>query len=88
MKSIATITLLLTLAAPAFAGQLEDRIADGEKWVRLMTWVEFCTTDKEWEISVEERFDACRIIEHQLRNKDRCMYSPGVIGIWDGKHCR
>ena len=88
MKRITIIALLLALATPTFATSLEKRIAEGEAWVNLMEWVEICTTDRPWKFSDEERLKACLAVEQQLRDQRRCMYSPGVIGIWDGKHCR
>jgi hypothetical protein len=88
-RFLLAILMLFALAAPGFATTLDERIATDESWVRLMEWVEICTTNKPWEgYSDAERLDACLIKEQQLRNHGRCMYSPGVLGIWNGKHCR
>ena len=86
MKRITIIALLLVLATPAFASQ-----RDGEAWtwVRLMKLIELCglpenrpDPDKVCPIPI------CQEAEEQLKSYGNCVYSPGVIGIWDGKHCR
>jgi hypothetical protein len=80
--------VLLALAMPTFATTLEERIAEGERWVNVMEWVEICTTGRSWKFSEAERLKVCLEVEQQLRDQGRCMYSPGVLGIWDGRHCR
>jgi hypothetical protein len=82
------ILILLTLAIPSFATTLDERIAEGERWVNVMDWVKICTTDQGVTFSEAERLKVCLVLELQLRDQGNCMYSPGVLGIWDGKHCR
>lgn len=91
MKQIAAGIVLLTLTAPALAGHIatvEERIAREQAWVDTMEWVDVCTTGRGWRFSEAERFKVCVAMEQGLRNEGRCMYVPGVIGTWDGKHCR
>ena len=82
MTRITLIALLLALAPPAFADP------NTEKHLYWADWIEVCTTDKSWKWSDEERLKVCLLLEQQLRHQGRCMYSPKVLGIWDGKHCR
>jgi hypothetical protein len=82
------ILMLLALAAPGLATTLDERIAQGESWVNVMDWVKICTTDQAVTFSEAERLKVCLELEQQLRGQGSCMYSPGVLGIWDGKHCR
>src|SRR5262245_40424309 len=88
MKNITLMALWLTLATPAFATTIEERTAQDQRIVNWMEWVEICTTNKPWRWSDAERLKVCLLLEQQLRDHGSCMYSPGVIGIWDGKHCR
>lgn len=89
MKHIIAITALLALTAPALAETAPDkRRIDGEFWVRTMDWVNVCTTGQGWKFTEDERLRMCLKIEQEMRDVGNCMYSPGVIGIWNGTHCR
>lgn len=88
IRFLLAMFMLLALVAPGFATTLDERIAADENAVHWMEWVEICTTDKPWRWSDAERLKVCLILEQQLRDHGRCMYGPGVIGIWNGKHCR
>lgn len=89
MKRITAGIVLLTLVAPALAETPTERnIREGEAWANTMEWVDICTTGKGWRFSEVERLKICLIQEQIQRDQGRCMYSPGVLGIWTGKHCR
>ena len=89
MKQIAAGIVLLALATPSFAETLtERRVREGEVWANTMEWVTICTTGEGWRFSEAERLKICLVQEQIQRDQGRCMYSPGVLGIWDGKHCR
>lgn len=77
------LPISLALATPAFANP-----SVAGSWAWWAEWLDICTTDRKIQNSEVERLKACLVIEQQLRDQGRCMYSPGVIGIWNGKHCR
>lgn len=78
------VTLLLALAAPALAAPMNN----SELAIYWSEWIEICTTGRGWKFSEAERLKVCLVLEQHLRDHGRCMYSPGVRGIWDGKNCR